>query len=95
MSFHFKNKMRVQPINFGSRGVTCRNFPGLSKKQLELCYRYPDVMEAAIHGLQLAVRECQFQFQKHRWNCSVLETKNRNPHSSVFLQKGSSISSSN
>jgi wingless-type MMTV integration site family protein 10 len=66
----------------------CKNFPGLSKKQLELCFRYPDVMSSAIQGLQLAVTECQYQFQKHRWNCSVLETKNRNPHSSAFLQKG-------
>lgn len=69
----------------------CKNFPGLSKKQLELCFRYPDVMSAAIQGLQLAVNECQFQFQKHRWNCSALERKNRNPHSSSFLQKGRDI----
>ena len=70
----------------------CKNFPGLSKKQLELCFRYPDVMSAAVQGLQLAVNECQFQFQKHRWNCSALERKNRNPHSSNFLQKGTNFS---
>ena len=70
----------------------CKNFPGLSKKQLELCFRYPDVMSPAVQGLQLAVNECQFQFQKHRWNCSALDRKNRNPHSSNFLQKGTNFS---
>ena len=78
------DRRRAKPITT----AICKNFPGLSKKQLELCFRYPDVMASAIQGLQLAVTECQYQFQKHRWNCSALETKNRNPHSSAFLQKG-------
>jgi wnt family. len=69
-------------------GTVCKTFPGLSKEQLDLCRRYPDVTTSAIQGLQLAVDECQYQFQWHRWNCSSLNTKNRNPHSSVLLQKG-------
>jgi len=69
-------------------GTVCKTFPGLSKEQLDLCRRYPDVTTSAIQGLQLAVDECQYQFQWHRWNCSSLNTKNRNPHSSVLLQRG-------
>ncbi|XP_067002610.2 protein Wnt-10a [Anabrus simplex] len=64
----------------------CKKFPGLTKEQMELCH--PDVMAEAIQGLQLAVEECQYQFQWHRWNCSSLSTKNRNPHSSVLFQRG-------
>nr|CAD7257631.1 unnamed protein product [Timema shepardi] len=71
-----------------TRSTVCKTFPGLSKEQLELCHRYPDVTMTAVEGLQMAVDECQYQFQWHRWNCSSLSTKNKNPHSSVLLQKG-------
>ena len=90
--YFFNSVMERQRRKPRPTSAICKNFPGLSKKQLELCFRYPDVMSAAIGGLQLAVNECQFQFQKHRWNCSALERKNRNPHSSNFLQKGNDIS---
>ena len=85
---YFFNSVMEQRRRQPQTSVICKNFPGLNKKQLELCFRYPDVMAAAIQGLQLAVKECQHQFQKHRWNCSALERKNRNPHGSVFLEKG-------
>lgn len=39
----------------------CRTVPGLTKEQLELCYRANDVTTAAIDGLELAVKECQLQ----------------------------------
>lgn len=39
----------------------CRTVPGLTKEQLELCYRANDVTTAAIGGLELAVKECQLQ----------------------------------
>ncbi|KAG8258543.1 Protein Wnt-10a [Homalodisca vitripennis] len=71
--------------------TVCKTFPGLTKGQLELCHKYPDVTAAAFHGLQMAVEECQYQFRWHRWNCSSLNTKNRNPHSSSILQKGNAI----
>lgn len=34
---------------------------GLSREQLNICYRANDVTIAALDGLDLAVRECQFQ----------------------------------
>ncbi|XP_055585309.1 protein Wnt-10a-like [Uranotaenia lowii] len=68
--------------------ATCRTVPGLTREQLELCYRASDVTAAAIEGLELGVRECQHQFQWHRWNCSSLSTRSRNPHTSSMLKRG-------
>uniref|UniRef100_A0A1A9UTZ6 Protein Wnt n=1 Tax=Glossina austeni TaxID=7395 RepID=A0A1A9UTZ6_GLOAU len=68
--------------------ATCRSVPGLTKDQLELCYKASDVTAAALEGLDLAIKECQAQFQWHRWNCSSLNTKSRNPHASNLLKKG-------
>ncbi|XP_013108135.2 protein Wnt-10b [Stomoxys calcitrans] len=68
--------------------ATCRSVPGLTKDQLELCYKASDVTTAALEGLDLAIKECQTQFQWHRWNCSSLNTKSRNPHASNLLKKG-------
>ncbi|XP_014236033.1 protein Wnt-10a [Trichogramma pretiosum] len=68
--------------------VVCNGIPGLSKEQRELCHRNPDVAEAAVKGLQMAIAECRHQFQWHRWNCSSLTTSSLTQHSSVMLQRG-------
>ncbi|XP_049306491.1 protein Wnt-10b [Bactrocera dorsalis] len=68
--------------------ATCRSVAGLTKDQLELCYKASDVATAALEGLDMAIRECQLQFLWHRWNCSSLSTKIRNPHVSNLLKKG-------
>lgn len=66
----------------------CKTFPELSPKQYRLCSLFPDVTASAIQGIQVAIHECQNQMKEHRWNCSVLEKKNKNPHSSPLLKKG-------
>lgn len=35
--------------------------PNLTRPQLELCYKANDVTLAAVEGLELAVRECEYQ----------------------------------
>lgn len=40
---------------------SCRIVPGLTKEQMDLCYRANDVTRAALDGLRLAMRECQLQ----------------------------------
>nr|CAD37168.2 Wnt10 protein [Platynereis dumerilii] len=68
--------------------TVCKTYPDLTAKQYSLCSRYPDVTASAIQGIQVAIHECQRQFKTHRWNCSALERKNKNPHSSPFLARG-------
>lgn len=40
---------------------TCRKLPGLTKEQLELCYKASELTTVAIEGLEIGVKECQFQ----------------------------------
>ncbi|XP_055918641.1 protein Wnt-10b [Eupeodes corollae] len=94
-SSHNQQKFEARPQEFRNwlncvpdARATCRSVPGLSKDQLELCYKASDVTLTALEGLELAIRECQVQFQWHRWNCSSLSTKSGNPHSSNLLTKG-------
>ncbi|CAH1975474.1 unnamed protein product [Acanthoscelides obtectus] len=68
--------------------TVCRTVAGLTRAQLALCKRQPDAAAAAFEGLQQAVQECQHQFKNHRWNCSALATRGRNPYISAILQKG-------
>ncbi|XP_065164211.1 protein Wnt-10a [Atheta coriaria] len=65
----------------------CRTIPGLTKNQILLCNRQPDVTMVALQGLQDALSECEHQFQGNRWNCSSLAHK-QNIYASSLLQKG-------
>ena len=40
---------------------TCKSVPNLTRQQLELCYKANDVTVAAVEGLELAVKECEYQ----------------------------------
>ncbi|XP_031623302.1 protein Wnt-10a [Contarinia nasturtii] len=78
-----------QRIMYSSSDIrsNCR-IMGLTREQLDLCYKANDVTIAALDGLDLARRECQLQFQWHRWNCSSLNIKKRNPFTSNLFKKG-------
>ncbi|XP_018917980.1 protein Wnt-10a [Bemisia tabaci] len=85
-----ESRLFVERFPVGS--AVCKVLPGMSKEQLALCYRNPDVIMAAVEGIHMAVDECKFQLKDNRWNCSTMETKNKNPHSSIILQRGYPVS---
>nr|AAT00641.1 Wnt10 [Nematostella vectensis] len=68
--------------------TVCKNTPSLSKEQLKMCRRLPDVVASALQGMQYAIHECLAQFRYRRWNCSSLEMKNRNPLANPLLSRG-------
>ena len=74
-----------------SPSTVCRSFPGMTRQQMKLCRRLPDVTAAAIEGIDNAVRECQHQLRHRRWNCSSLSTKNGNPYTHEIMRRGEYI----
>lgn len=53
---------------------TCEKLRGLIQRQVQICKRNVEVMDAVRRGAQLAIDECQFQFRNRRWNCSTLDS---------------------
>ena len=81
--------LEVDPIL--NPNTVCKNTPSLSKEQMELCKSHADVVASSLQGAQMAVHECQERFKYQRWNCSALETKNKNPLTSGLLARGTLI----
>lgn len=74
--------------NLLDAGIICKTYPGLTHAQYAFCRRNPDVSSSALLSLRLAIRECQWQFRGHRWNCSYTENHLKNPFYMSILSKG-------
>ncbi|XP_035225809.1 protein Wnt-2b-A-like isoform X2 [Stegodyphus dumicola] len=57
-----------------STHMLCSSFTGLVKQQRQFCMKYPEIILIISQGAQTGVRECQSQFEYHRWNCSTITT---------------------
>ncbi|KAK9719462.1 wnt family [Popillia japonica] len=78
---------KLPPTNYKSWSI-CGTTRGLTKAQMDICMRLPDVTKEALNGIQMAIRECQEQFRKERWNCSSLVTKSGIPYGHKLFSKG-------
>ena len=67
----FISQLPLQAVSTG--GILCDNIPGLIGKQRRMCRLHQDAMISIRKGAKEGVKECQFQFRKHRWNCSTLD----------------------
>ena len=70
MFFRFISQL---PLHAVSSGIICDNIPGLIGKQRRMCRDHQDAMVSLGKGALEGVNECQFQFRKHRWNCSTID----------------------
>lgn len=59
MFFFFHSPNRSLCLTEGK--AVCRFVYGLTKDQVQLCYKASDVTAAALEGLDLAISECQIQ----------------------------------
>lgn len=47
----------------------CDQPNGFLRKQRALCLQYIQLMESVVRGYFMGLRECEYQFAAHRWNC--------------------------
>nr|QEF51150.1 Wnt7 protein [Eupentacta fraudatrix] len=52
--------------------VICNRILGLYPRQRNICRERPESIVTIWEGIEKGMRECRYQFQKHRWNCTYV-----------------------
>uniref|UniRef100_A0A915EEQ8 Protein Wnt n=1 Tax=Ditylenchus dipsaci TaxID=166011 RepID=A0A915EEQ8_9BILA len=68
--------------------AVCRNLPGLNRRQIKFCRRNLESMESIRIGAREAYSECQYQFHKRRWNCTMIDPETNTVFGDVILKEG-------
>uniref|UniRef100_A0A915B1D4 Protein Wnt n=1 Tax=Parascaris univalens TaxID=6257 RepID=A0A915B1D4_PARUN len=68
--------------------ASCRHLKGMNRKQMRFCRRNIEQMESIRAGAQTAYGECQYQFHKRRWNCSMIDPLTKEVFGDVILREG-------
>ncbi|XP_076358831.1 protein Wnt-7b-like [Tachypleus tridentatus] len=55
-----------------SAKLLCDKIPGLTRGQRQICFQDPDLLITIGNGIRKGFKECQRQFQGHRWNCTSI-----------------------
>ena len=61
--------------------LPCNEIKGLSKGQMQLCHLHKDHIPFVSRGVRMGISECQWQFKKNRWNCTISDK-----HDSVLIK---------
>ena len=51
--------------------LACNELKGLSKGQMQICHLHKDHIPFVGRGARMGISECQWQFKKSRWNCTI------------------------
>uniref|UniRef100_A0A1I7TG19 Protein Wnt n=2 Tax=Caenorhabditis tropicalis TaxID=1561998 RepID=A0A1I7TG19_9PELO len=68
-------------------GTSCKSLKGLTKRQIKFCKKNIDLMDSVRTGALAAHAECQFQFHKRRWNCTLIDPVTHEVIPDVFLHE--------
>ncbi|CAI2347230.1 unnamed protein product [Caenorhabditis sp. 36 PRJEB53466] len=68
-------------------GTSCKSLKGLTRRQMRFCKKNIDLMDSVRTGALAAHAECQFQFHKRRWNCTLIDPMTHEVIPDVFLNE--------
>ncbi|CAJ0570184.1 unnamed protein product, partial [Mesorhabditis spiculigera] len=76
--------------NIGNRsaGSFCKELKGLNKRQMRFCRKNVGLMDSVRRGAQSSYTECQYQFHKRRWNCTLIDPLTHKVIGDVLLAEG-------
>nr|VZH89255.1 unnamed protein product [Spirometra erinaceieuropaei] len=79
---HMQSQKQTEHIGPDGRfkASICDQPNGFLRKQRSLCLRYIQLMESVVRGYFMGLRECEYQFSAHRWNCHGYNLTLREPN---------------